>query len=57
MIDKFLNSIKVFTGPLIKVGLPLIKNVLISLAKSALILLPLTGAASAVDAGIRKEIP
>ena len=42
-------------GPLLKTGLPLIKNVLKSLAKSVLIPLGLTAAASAADAGIQKE--
>ena len=37
-------------GPLIKTGLPLIKNVIKPLAKSVLIHLPLTTAASAADA-------
>ena len=39
-------------GPLIKVQLPLIKNVMKSLAKSVLIPLRLTAAASAGDTGI-----
>ena len=39
-------------GPLLKTGLPFIKNVITSLAKSALIPLGLTAAASAADAGI-----
>ena len=39
-------------GPLIKVRLALIKNVMKSLAKSVLIPLRLTAAASAGDAGI-----
>ena len=39
-------------GPLIKTGLPLIKNVIKPLAKSVLIRLGLTAAASAADAGI-----
>ena len=43
-------------GPLLKFGLPLIKNVIKSLAKSALILLGLTAVASAADAGIHKKI-
>ena len=42
--------------PLLKTGLPLIKNVIKPLAKSVLIPLGLTGAASAVDAGIHKKI-
>ena len=41
-----------FLGPLLKTGLPLIKNVIKPLAKSVLIPLGLTAAASAVDAGI-----
>ena len=43
-------------GPLLKTGLPLIKNVVTSLAKSVLIFLGLTAAASAADAGIHNEI-
>ena len=43
-------------GPLLKTGLPLIKNVTKPLAKSVLILLGLTAAASAADAGIHKKI-
>ena len=43
-------------GPLLKTGLPLIKNVIKPLAKSALIPLGLTAAASAADAGINKKI-
>ena len=39
-------------GPLLKTGLPLIKNVVKPLAKSVLIPLGLTAAASAADAGI-----
>ena len=42
-------------GPLLKTGLPLIKNVIKPLAKSVLILLGLTAAASAADAGIQKK--
>ena len=42
-------------GPLLKTGLPLIKKVIKSLAKSVLILLGLTVAASAADAGIHKK--
>ena len=42
-------------GPLLKTGLPLIKNVTTPLAKSVLIPLKLTAAASAVDAGIHKK--
>ena len=43
-------------GPLLKTGLPLIKNVIKLLGKSVLILLGLTAAASAADAGIQKKI-
>ena len=42
-------------GPLLKTGLQLIKNVIKPLAKSVLIPLGLTGAASAADAGIHKK--
>ena len=42
-------------GPLLKTGLPLIKNVITPLAKSVLIPLGLTVAASAADAGIHKK--
>ena len=43
-------------GPLLNTGLPLIKNVIKPLAKSVLIPLGLTAAASAVDARIHKKI-
>ena len=43
-------------GPLLKTGLPLIKNVIKPLAKSVLIPLGLTAAASAAEAGIRKKV-
>ena len=43
-------------SPLLKTGLPLIKNVIKPLAKSVLIPLGLTAAASAADAGIHKKI-
>ena len=42
-------------GPLLKTGLPLIKNVIKPLAKSVLIPLGLTAEASAADAGIHKK--
>ena len=42
-------------GPLLKTGLPLIKNVIKPLAKSVLIPLGLTAAASAADAGIKRN--
>ena len=43
-------------GPLLKTGLPLMRNVLTPLAKSVLIPLGLTTAASAADARIHKKI-
>ena len=43
-------------GPLLKTGLPLIKNVIKPLAKSVLIPLGLTAAASAADVGIHRKI-
>ena len=43
-------------GPLLKIGLPLIENEMKPLAKSVLIPLGLTAAASAADAGIDKKI-
>ena len=43
-------------GPLLKTGLPLMKIVIKPLAKSVLIPLGLTAAASAADAGIHKKI-
>ena len=43
-------------GPLLKTGLPLIKNVIKQFAKSALIPLGITAATSAADAGIHKII-
>ena len=42
-------------GPLLKTGLPLIKNVIKPLAKGVLKPLELTAAASAADAGIHKK--
>ena len=42
--------------PLLKTGLPLIKNVFKSLAKSILIPLGLTSAASAADASIHNKM-
>ena len=43
-------------GPLLRTGLPLMKSVINPLAKSALVPLGLTAAASAADAGIHKRI-
>ena len=45
-----------FLGPLLKTGLPLIKNVIKPLARSVLIPLGSTAAASAADGGIHKKI-
>ena len=45
-----------FLGPLLKTGLPLMKNVITLLAKSVLIPLGLTAAASVADTGIHKKI-
>ena len=42
-------------GPLLKTGLPLIKNVIKPLTKSILIPLGLTAGASVADAGIHKK--
>ena len=42
-------------GPLLKAGLPVIKNVIKPLAKSVLIPLGLTAAASAADGGVHKK--
>ena len=46
----------ILPGPLLKTGLPLMKNVIKPSAKSALIPLGLTTAASTADAGIHKKI-
>ena len=43
-------------GPLLKTGLPLIKNVIKPFAKSVLIPLGFTAAASATDAGMHKKV-
>ena len=50
------GSLSRLLGPLLKTGLPLVKNVIKPLAKSVLIPLGLTAAASAADAGIHKKI-
>ena len=42
-------------SPLLKAGLPLIKDIITPLAKCVLIPLGLTAAVSAVDAGIHKK--
>ena len=46
----------ILLGPLLKTGLPLMKSVIQPLAKSVLIPLGLTAAASAADAGIHQKI-
>ena len=51
--ERFLGRL---LGPLLKTGLPLIKNVIKPLAKYILIPLGLTAVASAADAGIHKKI-
>ena len=53
MLGGFLGRV---LGPLLKTGLPLMKNFIKPLAKSVLIPLGLTAAASAADAGIQKKI-
>ena len=50
----FLGSL---LGPLLKIGLPLMKNALKPLAKSVLISLESTAATSATDAEIHKKVP
>ena len=47
--------LSILLGPLLKTGLPLIKNVNKPFAKSVLIPLGLTAVASAADAGIHKK--
>ena len=57
-INKIIQSggfLSKLLGPLLKTGLALIKNVIKPLAKSFLIPLGLTAAASAADAGIHKK--
>ena len=49
------GPVGILLGPLLRTGLPLIKNVMKPLAKCALIPLELTVAASAADAGIHKK--
>ena len=44
-------------GPLFKTGLPIMENVIKPLAKSVLIPLALTAAASIVEAGMHKKSP
>ena len=57
-ISKIIQSrgfLRILLGPLLKTGLPLTKNIIKPLAKSVLILLGLTAAASEADAGIHKK--
>ena len=42
-------------GPLLRIGLPLMKSVIKPLTKSVLVPLALTAAASAADAGVLKK--
>ena len=51
--EGFLGS---FLGPLLKTGLPLMKNLIKPLAKSVLISLGITPEVSATDAGVHKKI-
>ena len=53
-ISRITQSVR-FLGPLLKTGLPLIKNMIKPLVKSILIPLRLTAAASAADAGSHKK--
>ena len=55
-LSKMIQSGGLLLGPLLKTGLPLIKNIIKPLAKSVLLSLGLTAAASAADAGIHKKI-
>ena len=55
MIRSF-GSLGRLLSPLLKTGLPLMKNVIQPLAKSVLIPLGLTASASAADAEIHKKI-
>ena len=50
------GSLSRLLGPLLKTGLPLVKNVIKPLAKSDLIPLRLTAGASGADAGIHNKI-
>ena len=57
-INKIIQSggfLSKLLGPLLKTGLPLIKNIIKPLAESVLIPLGLTATASAADAGIPKK--
>ena len=57
-ISKMIRSVGLLgrlLGPLLKTGLPLIRNGIKPLAKSAIIPLGLTAVASAADAGIHKK--
>ena len=50
------ESLGRFQGPLLKTDFPLMKNVQKTLAKSVLIPLGLTAAASAIDEAIQKKL-
>ena len=51
-LERFLGTL---LGPLLKTGLPLMKNLLRPLAKSVLVPLGLTPTASATDAAMRQR--
>ena len=53
--EKDINQTGGFLGPLMRVALPLMKNVLISLAQNVLLSLGVTAVLSAIDAAIQKR--
>ena len=55
IIYKRIHNYEIILGPLIKIGLLLMKNVLQPLAKGVLVPLRLTVVASAADVGIHKK--
>ena len=55
-IEKVINKKRGFIASLMRVGLPLMKNVLTPLAKIVLLALGVTAAASARDTAIQKKI-
>ena len=55
-LSKMIGFLGRLLGPLLKTGLPLMKSVIKPLAKSVLIPLGLTAAASAADAGTHKKV-
>ena len=52
--EKDINQTGGFLGPLMRVALPLMKNVLISLAQNVLLSLGVTAVLLAIDAAIQK---